>query len=376
MDKIKVLHVINTLGMGGAEELILDICKNINKDRFIIEVAVLESQIYPVGDELISLGIKVHLLNCNHSYLDIRKVFKLFRVIKKTKPDIIHSHLFDANLYSRVAGIIARIPILIIHEHNTFHEKEKYFRLPVYADQLLSKYTYKIITISKAVDEFTKKQEKIESSKFVLIKNCIDTGKFIIQDGKSQSTLVRQELSIKESEFMIICVAGFRKQKGHKYLIEAINGLSNKDIKLILVGDGALRADIEKQVKKLGLKSKVQFLGIRRDIPELLNASDLFVLPSLWEGQGLVVIEAMASGLPVVATRVGGIPEFITNNEGYLVETGNVDSLINGISYTIEGIRMNKFDKDEIRLKAQRNFDIKIYIKEIEKLYFEAMELE
>jgi glycosyltransferase involved in cell wall biosynthesis len=375
VQRIKVLHVINTLGMGGAEELIFNICKHINKERFLIEVVVLESQMYPIGDELIALGIKTHLLNCKHSYLDIRKLFKLLKVIKQFQPNIIHSHLFDSNLYARIAGIIARVPILIIHEHNTFHEKEKFFRLPVYADQLLSKYTYKIITISEAVQDFTQKQERIESDKFIIIKNCIDTSKFNIPDWQNQSALVRKELGIRKDEMMMICVAGFREQKGHNYLIDAINLLKYKNAKLILVGDGPLRKDIEKKVGNYDLESRVHFLGMRRDIPNLLNAADLFVLPSLWEGQGLVIIEAMASGLPVVATKVGGIPEYITENEGYLVEPGNVDSLVKGIEHAIERITMKGFDTHKMRIKAQRDFDIKKYIERIEKLYSEAMGL-
>ncbi|MGV8149906.1 MAG: glycosyltransferase [Alkaliphilus sp.] len=373
MGKIKVLHVINSLAMGGAEELILNICKNINQKKFLVEVVVLQKEMEPIGNELKETGVKVHILKCLHNPLDIRKTIKLIKIIKKYKPDIIHSHLFDSNFHARIAGILCNIKSLIIHEHSTYHQKEKFFRFPIYADRLLSRFTYKIIAISNAVKNFTVRQERISENKFEVIRNCIPVDKFIKQDRVSIKHNIRERLGIKQNSFLIISVASLTKQKGHKYLLEALASLKIKNTMLLLVGDGPLRKDLNDQVKKLNLNDKVIFLGIRRDIPELLAASDLFVLSSVWEGQGLVVLEAMASGLPIVATNVGGVPEVVTEKEGYLVEPKNSQALANAITKIKSDITANKFNRDSICLRVKQNYDIKQYINLLEQLYCDSL---
>lgn len=373
LNKIKVLYVINSLAMGGAEELILNICKNISKKKFLVEVVVLQKEMEPIGNELKEIGIEVHILKCLHNPLDIRKTVKLINIIKKYKPDIIHSHLFDSNFHARIAGVLCGVQSLVIHEHSTYHQKEKFFRFPVYADRVLARFTYKIIAISDAVKNFTVRQEKIPENKFEVIRNCIPVDKFIKQDRASIKHGVREQLGIKQDSFLIINVASLTKQKGHEYLLEAMASLKIQNTMLLLVGDGPLRRNLNDQVKKLNLADKVIFLGIRRDIPELLAASDLFVLPSIWEGQGLVILEAMASGLPIVATNVGGVPEVVTEREGYLIEPKNPQALANAITKIKSDITVNKFDSNIIRLKMKRNYDIKQYINSLEQVYCDSL---
>ena len=359
--------------MGGDEELILNICKNINQKKFLVEVAILQKEMEPIGHELKELGIKVHILKCLHNPLDIRKTFKLIKIIKKYKPDIIHSHLFDSNFHARIAGILCGIQSLIIHEHNTYHQKDKYYGFPIYADKLLARFTYKIIVISDAVKNFTIKQERISKNKFKVIRNCIPVDKFIKQGEVSIKHNIREQLGVKQDSFLIINVASLTKQKGHKYLLEAMASLKIRNAMLLLVGDGVLQKDLKDQVEKLNLADKVIFLGIRRDIPELLAASDLFVLASVWEGQGLVVLEAMASGLPIVATNVGGVPEVVTEKEGYLVESKNLWALANAIKEIRSDIAANKFDRSSIYLKVKQNYDINKYVDLLEQLYYDSL---
>jgi len=362
--------VIYGLKVGGAEEIILNISKYINKEKFDLEIAVLEDDMSPIGEEIQAIGITIHRLNCAHSPFDIRKTIRLFKLIKELKPDIIHAHLFDSNFHARIASITAKNlnnvnSKIIIHEHNTYKQKEKLFGLPILIDNYLSKYTHKIIAISDAVKEFTVMQQKIDESNIEVIRNCIATEKYFLSNDKH---CLREKLGLPPNCFLLIIVGSLTNQKGHKYLIEAMKDLDEEDV-LLVVGDGPLRNELLGKVQDYELTDKVFFLGQRRDVPFLLAASDLFVLPSLWEGQGLVLLEAMASGLPVVASNVGGVPEVISDETGYLLEPGNPVQLAKKISIAKKDIKENKFAKEKIRNEAVMKYDIKNYIRCIEDLY-------
>ena len=186
----------------------------------------------------------------------------------------------------------------------------------------------------------------------------------------------RISLNIDDDSLVIIHVGRFSPQKNHRLLIESFSRVLSKinNVKLVIVGDGDLRPEIEGIVNRNGLNNHIKFLGVRKDIADLLSASDIFVLSSDWEGLPLTVIEAMAAGKPVVATAVGGVPELIKDNvNGFLVQPKDPDSLAQAL-IKMAGDREASREMGAMgRKMAREKFDIRIMAKAYENLYLDEL---
>ncbi|MBC8488273.1 MAG: GT4 family glycosyltransferase PelF [Bacteroidetes bacterium] len=291
--------------------------------------------------------------------------------MRVNRVDIVQTHEFFAGTLGRLAAIIAKVPVIILMVHNCDLWKN---RLHQTVDRLLANYTDAIISNSKSVMDFYIQFESINPSKIKTIYNGIDLSRFhhlINTDGKIK------ELNIEEN-YPIICVTGrMADQKGYKYLIKAIPQVIKEfpQMKMLIIGGGGVSSEtteeeIKDLVKRLYLKKFVHFLGWRADVTEILAICDLFVLPSLWEGFGLSIVEAMAAGKTVVATNVDAIPEVVSDGEtGILVPPKDPNALANAIITLLE-------DPEKMRKMGQsgkkRAFDLfsaKRMTKDFEKLY-------
>jgi glycosyltransferase involved in cell wall biosynthesis len=226
------------------------------------------------------------------------------------------------------------------------------------------------IANSQTVANTLIKREKIPQDKITVIGNGIDTKKFDV----AQRGLVRSELDINDGRIVITCVANFRKAKDHHTLINAIENIKSykDDITVWLVGKGPMLEAVQGRVDELGLDHCVKFLGTRLDIPEILADSDVFVLSSLWEGMPGVIMEAMASKLPVVATDVGGIPELVVDNEtGLLVTPGNPEQLALALKKMIDDKKLRTLFGNAGYHRIVTQFNLRDKVKELEQVYFQ-----
>ncbi len=325
--RISVFEVIADSSLTGAPRHLLTLLSGINRVRFIPTV------IAPSGSltqELKKRKIPVFEVPMSgHSY--VPAVNALTKLLRKYDPDVIHTHGQRAGLIGRLAA--RGMPVKKVHTEHTYTRQ---FRLqnPVLhlshlrAMQVLDKWTDKVIAVSKAVKQFLIDAKISKPDKIVTIYNGITPLTSKISEKEIQA--FKEKYKIASDDIVIGTIGSFNAQKDTVTLMKAFSKMVKKwpKIKLVLVGRGALKYKLEKLAKKLQLEDRVVFTGALSNVLPALKSFKVFVLPSLSEAFGITLLEAMKAGVPIVATRVGGIPEIITHNHnGLLVEPKNPKKL-------------------------------------------------
>jgi glycosyltransferase involved in cell wall biosynthesis len=258
--------------------------------------------------------------------LDPLLLWRLVRFLRAKKPDIVHTHLIHGDLYGTLAARLADVPSVVSTKHNDNAFRRR--RFYAWLDRSLARYQDRIIVISRHLKRFCVEVEGLTADKIMPIHYGLDVKAFLGNvDG---SSAVRAELGVPVGAALVGVVGRLTEQKGHIYLLDAFTEVVQMlpSAHLLIVGDGELRLDLEHQVARLGLRDNVTFAGYRQDIARIVVALDVMVMPSLWEGFGLVLLEAMAAAKPVVATRVSAIPEIVDDSEtALLVPPKDPDSL-------------------------------------------------
>ncbi len=368
--RVKVLYVFAALPVGGAEEVLITEVEGLDKTRFDPLVCVL-SEKGPVGERIESRGFPVVALHRmkNHRF-DPRIIRDLYRLIKTEKVEVVHTHLYDGNKYGRLAAGLARVPALISHYHNVYSRRRIKYHL---INRVLSSLNDRILAVSQAVKESVVRCDRISPGKIEVLYNGIDPSRF---EGDFMDSEARQQFGVKPEDFLIGVVARLEEQKGHIYLFRALRQLipDFPQIRVLVVGDGTLRPVLEAQVTEMGLSEQVLFVGTRKDIPALLAALDLFILPSLWEGFSLAILEALAMGTPVIATAVGGATEVIrSGHDGLLIPPGEESSLVTAVREAILDPRkygeMGRKGKETVG----RKFTVAQHLTRLQDLYLEVL---
>jgi len=339
---MRILHVIPTMDVGGAQRQLLYVLSGLPRDRFRSEVAIL----YEAGAwarELDRLGIVWGAVRAKH-VKDARAVWRVSRLIKRRRFDVVFTWMFDANTMGRAAAFLAgqRRVIASVRNLETWKRPRH-----IAVDRLLARWTWCIVANSHASMRYAARQARIPASRFRVIHNGIDTARFARDRHpsrcRSARRTVRAEFHVPARAPLLIMVARLHPQKGLARLFAAMRDILHErpEARLLLVGDGPLRVSLRKQVEDFGMAERVLFAGGREDVPSLLWAADVFVLPSLREGMPNAVLEAMAAGLPVVATRVGGTPECVADGEsGLLVPPDDSHALAHAVLRLLGSARM------------------------------------
>jgi len=344
--------------MGGAERLIIDLVSNFNQDLFEIKVICLK-RFGTWGLELKNKGVPLILLGQKRG-ISFFSLIKLISILKKEKPDIAHTHLFGADVYGSLAARLAGVKYLVSTEHN-LNYNEGFIKniVKIFVGKLFNN----IIAVSDAVKNHIIKVNYIKIKKILVIYNGVDVNKFYqFHDGLN---------SIKNNQKIIIGSIGrLTKQKGFEYLIEAVAKLSGRNIECLIAGDGELKTQLQEKVKKFNLENKIKFLGWQKDIKSFLAKIDIFILPSLWEGFGIAILEAGSAGLPVIASNVDGIKEIIEDNkDGLLIKPADSAELAKKIEYLFGHREFGAELAASLRTKIKNNFTIEKIAAEYEKLY-------
>ncbi|MBO5348486.1 MAG: glycosyltransferase family 1 protein [Clostridia bacterium] len=294
---IRILHILQRMEAGGTQALLMNIYRNIdrNKVQFDFLVEYPDKQFY--DDEILSLGGKIYYTNLRNDF-NIFKFQKKLKEILKNNPEykIVHVHAFTIGYFCLKTAKKCGVPVRIAHSHNneTVHD----------AKYLLKRFMQKIYTIH-ATDLFACSKEAgkylFGNKEFSVLNNAIDAKKFTFNSENRKK--VRYDLGIEEN-FVVGHVGRFHPQKNHKFLLDVFNEIKKKkeNAKLILVGNGPLENEIKSRVEELKMEKDVIFLGNRSDMNLIYQAMDVFVFPSLFEGLGIVAIEAQASGTPIVCS--------------------------------------------------------------------------
>jgi glycosyltransferase involved in cell wall biosynthesis len=365
MNKIRVVHIIPLMTPGGAERVAIQIVSGLNRQRYEpVLVSLMGRRNCIVDRELDESGVEVRYLG-KHLGFDYRMFSQVHGVLKDCRADIVHTHLQVLRYVFPAAAFLKQA--LVVHTVHNLAEREiepGMRWLQGYALQ------HGVVPVAVA-EEVALSLEKVYGvPKCRVIPNGIPTGSY------TGSTMPRWEWRAREgfseSDLLFVCVARLAPQKNHALLLNGFAGGPAADRKahLLLVGDGALRKRLESQVEALGLSRQVHFLGLRADIPEILRASDVFVLSSDFEGNPLCVMEAMAAGLPIVSTAVGGVPALLeSDKQGLLVPPGDRQGLSKAMMALLQNQEArNSWGRAAMR-RAKERFDVSTMVQAYEEVY-------
>lgn len=337
--KKKALHLVEDLKIGGLERVIAFIALGLERTRYQVEVWCLATG-GDIAQELADKGVPVKILGMN-SYHNPFQIIALARLIRRSGTDIIHTHGYFGSTFGRLAAILAQTPIIIAHVHTTDYGLKKRNLL---LERLLSLFTDNVVCVSQAVRRFVVEVEGVNEKRTSVLYNGVGKPGILVSD--SDYNVERRSLGLGEKDIVVITVASLTPHKGHQVLMDAAGAVSKRheNLRLLIVGDGPLRNKLEIYARELGVSSQVVFTGQVKDVAPLLKVADLFVLPSTErEGLGIALIEAMAEGLPVIGTRLGGIPEVIEDNvNGVLVTPGSSYELAAALEKLIRDEDMRK----------------------------------
>lgn len=324
--RIKVLHLLVSLPVGGAEDLVAALVRGLDPARFDVRAATI-GPAGVVGEELRRDGHPIHSLGLNlKEDPDLKIVFRLRRLFKDLKPDILHTHLYHPNYYGRLAALGLGLKGVVASVHNVYTRPKLHRRLWNFG---LSWATDRVVAVSPQVRRDVRRYDGVADSRLILLPNGVSLAAL-------ETTASREEAraALGVTGFCLGAVGRLEEQKGHTHLLQALPALMGvlDDMIILFAGEGRLSGALARQAQELGVADKVKFLGTRRDMPLIYRALDVFVLPSLWEGLPLALLEAMGTGLPVVATRVGGVADVITDRvNGRLIPPGDSRALAGAI---------------------------------------------
>lgn len=363
MALIKVLHVMNTLDIGGAEALVLNLAKRIDGRRFALEVVSLTGE-GKLSREFRALGVPTHALDRREG-LDPTLAFRLGRLAKAIDAHILHSHNVGPWLYGGLAALALRRPLVHTEHSNLFAGQ----RALMYAERALAYGTHTVIADSSKVHRHLVERQGLPARKVRTIMNGIDTQLF---SPDAPAAAAREALGVPAQALVVGTVGRLVPVKDQDSLLHAFAQVAptTPQARLVVVGEGPLRAQLEAQASGLGIRERVHFAGGRRDVHQLLPAFDVFVLSSISEGLPLTVLEAMACGLPVISTDVGALKEAVENGQtGLLVPSRQPAALAQAIG-TLLGHPERRRSMGEAALTRVRGcFDLRLMTQSYEGVY-------
>ena len=354
-----ILYVFGSFGGGGTEHHFYNLLKNRNQkewnpavfiisndDDYIENFSNLDISIYyipkPVGRKIPGL----HLL---------KSILFLFKIIRQGKFDVVHSYFFLGHVFGTIGARLFGVKTVIANrEDSGFYLHPRHFLILKYINRRVDK----IIPIAHFAAEERQKLEKFPDKQYQVIHNGIE----LSTSGNEKSTELRKQLSLQANDYIVAVIANMNFEiKGHTYLLHAVRLLKEQgiDIKFLLVGDGALKHGLMTMAKDLDIEDRIFFMGYRDDVQDILLSIDMFVLPSLSEALSIAILEAMRAKLPVVATRVGGNPEIITDGlNGCLVPSKDSESLAAAIKLVYSDKSFSRKIADNGHANLVENFSL------------------
>jgi glycosyltransferase involved in cell wall biosynthesis len=367
MAKIKVALCITELDLGGAERCLTEIALRLDRERFAPVVYCLGPR--PIRDEascvpaLEAGGVEVHCLGGRGIWWFPVVVSRLRRLLKIQSPQITQTFLFHANILGRIAARRAGVKIVV----SGVRVAERKARWHLWLDRLTQGWVDRYVCVSRSVAEFSTDEGGLLPEKLVVIPNGID-----LQRYPAQNPADLTEFGISAGQRVVTFVGRLEPQKGVEWLVASarpwLDSVPGCD--LLLVGEGYLRQRLEASCRALGIADRVHFAGWRTDVPEILAASDLLVLPSDWEGMPNVVLEAMASRLPVVVSDVEGVRELLGPAASQqTVRYGDTPALIKKLASLILEPEMAQAIGEENRRRVEQNFAISSMVSAYQDLW-------
>ncbi len=370
--KRKILYIIDSLEFGGGERLVSQLINRLCKDKFMITVAC-----HPTGafmEKIEGSGVQAKSVDMRNRY-SLKVILQLVGLMKRDKIDIVHSLGARADFFARMAAKLARVPVVV----STVAMPVEGFdvgplRKKVYSffNRFSERYVDLLIVDSEVTRNILINRRRIPTDKVVRIYNGIELKEYQLGSSGKSISKIRNEFGIDEGVFLIGAIGRMVWQKGFDYLIEAIPEVSKEypEARFLLVGDGPLKNELKVKSIKLKVEDKVVFTRFRKDLKNVLSTIDLLIIPSLQESFPIITLDAMAMAKPIIATRIGGIIEQITDGEnGILIPPGDPSALAKAIIVAINNKELCRNLGLMARRRVGESFSLKKMVAEMENVY-------
>jgi glycosyltransferase involved in cell wall biosynthesis len=369
--KYRILHIIDHLDPGGAQEVLLNIVKFADRSRFHLEVATMHGfGVY--WDLLRQAQVPIHSLS-PHKFVPLY-LSNLIRLLHRGRFDLVHCHLIAANVIAKPLAALCRVPVLFNHDHihDIFRYREKW---RLWLDRWFNLLTDQIIAVSKSTQNFLLQNEKIPPQKVALIYNAVDLERYF-PGSPERRRECRRKLGLPADVLVVLGVGRLKPQKNFTGFLEVAASLSRRlpEVCFVIAGDGPDRTSLENLAIQLGIAHLVHFPGFVAHMRDLYLASDVLFFPSLFEGTPMAVLEAMASGLPVVASRIDGTAEILTDGiDAFLAPVEQHQVFVQRLAALLQDQALAQCLAKSALAKVRQRFAAPIMVQQVESLYLEHL---
>lgn len=370
---LRIAYLIDGLGMGGAERLMVPLLAHLDRGQFASRVGVLQTkENNPLAEDIRRLGVPVDEIPVRR-LRDPSALPRLRAYLAAHQINLVHTQLEFANILGNLAAKTLHLPSVATVHVLPSDEARLKARLHQWTEwAFLYLFCDRVLTVSEETRRSFIRHSRFPAQRVQTLYNGIDLAQIPLVPSDRLS--VRQELGIPQEAQLLVTVAILRPLKGIHLMLQALPTILEKHPHTfyLIVGDGPQRSQLEEQARALGIAARVIFTGMRRDIPRLLNSSDLFVLPSLSEALPTVLAEAMAAKLPIVASAVGGIPEMLIPGEnGMLVPPPSPQGFADACSTLLDDASRRKQMGTRGREIVEQTFNITIQVQKLAQIYHE-----
>jgi glycosyltransferase involved in cell wall biosynthesis len=370
--RLRLLWLIDSLTVGGAESLIVPFARQLDSSRYelflcclaTIQGNALEKELRAANIEVLNLGAR--------NLRDVRAFRRLLRYLREQRIDLIHAHLTYASIWAALASRLTKIPsVATLHvappSDGRFAVRDRLMRF------VTNRWSSHVIAVSEALRRRYLERGGLAPSRMLTVHNGIEVERFA-RDARASRALLARDLDIPDSARIVATVSVLRPGKGIEVLLAAIPRVVAEvpDACFVIIGDGPMRETWTKRAQELGVTQHIRWAGYRNDVAALLAGCELFVLPSLDDAFPTVLLEALAAGVPIVATDVGGIPEIVDTNVGRLVPANDPNALANAIASLLRDRDTHARMREAARPAAVSRFSTRVWIDRLDSVYQEA----
>lgn len=374
---IKVLYFLTSPVRGGVEEHVLSMIQRMDRRRFAIVLVCPPALLAAFRDDLADLPVETfpivvdtptrpgHLVNLG----------RLYRFLRRTRPDIVNCHLLRATLIGAPLARLAGVRTVIATNHGPEPWRRGPIKSSYLVDRLVDRCIDRTIAVCQSAKDHLVRTKRLDPRKITVVHNGRDLSAFAPLPVE-EARRARRELGLRDGEAAVGVVGRLDIQKGHRHLLDAMPEVlaTRPNTRLVFVGEGNLRGVLEMQARQLGIAHRVVFAGFRSDVQRMFGAMDVVALPSLWEGLPLTVIEALATGKPMVASAVDGVLDMVSDGvTGLLVPPGDSAALAKGILSLLDDPDMARRLGDSGRAAMLERFDIRHQIEATVRVYEDCL---